>query len=213
MTALVFTCLLGLATPVAPQDTPPPAPPAIQQPQPALPQQGQQGQTPQGRGQQGQTPQGRGTRGTPPPTAPTPEPPRDVKPSPGHYDSPSLQNIRLDVSLSDSLPTDGPSKRTVTMMIVDNNSGQIRSQGPGNYVLNVDAVPHVRPDGRIYVSLTLFYVPEPAASTSGQTRSPATLNEALSVIVADGKAMTISQSADPRGDRKVTVEVTATVVK
>jgi hypothetical protein len=99
------------------------------------------------------------------------------------------------------------------MMVVDNNSGQIRSQGPGNYVLNVDALPHVRPDGRIYVSLTLFYVPEPAANAAGQARSPATLNEALSIIVADGKPMTISQSADPRGDRKVTVEVMATVVK
>jgi hypothetical protein len=44
-------------------------------------------------------------------------------------------------------------------------------------------------------------------------RTPATLNEAVSVIVADGKAMQISQSADPRGDRRVAVEVTATVVK
>jgi hypothetical protein len=136
-----------------------------------------------------------------------------AKPSMAHYDSSSLQNIRIEVTLTDSLQTEGPSKKTVTMMVVDNNGGQIRSQGPSNYSLNVDAMPHVRPDGRIYLSLSLFYVPEPGASASGTARTPATLNEAVSVILADGKPMLLSQSADPRGDRKVTVEVTATVVK
>ena len=136
-----------------------------------------------------------------------------AKPSMAHYDSSSLQNIRIEVTLTDSLQTEGPSKKTVTMMVVDNNSGQIRSQGPSNYSLNVDAGPHVRPDGKIYLSLSLFYVPEPGASASGTARTPATLNEAVSVILADGKPMLLSQSADPRGDRKVTVEVTATVVK
>jgi hypothetical protein len=134
--------------------------------------------------------------------------------APSHYDSPTLQNVRVEVALTDSLPTDGPSKRIVTMMVVDNNAGQIRSQGPGNYSLNVDASPHIRPDGKIFLMLTLYYVPEPAASQSGGgVRQPATLNESVSVIVADGKATIISQSADPRGDRKVTVEVTATAVK
>jgi hypothetical protein len=204
MTSLVLTCLLGLATPLAGQQTPPPAAPTMA---PAASRQGQQGQGQQ----QGQpTPQGRGARGgTPPPTA---APEASTKPS-VHYDSPSLQNIRVEVTLTDSLQTEGPSKKTVTMMVVDNNGGQIRSQGPSNYSLNVDAMPHVRPDGRIYLSLSLFYVPEPGASASGTARTPATLNEAVSVILADGKPMLLSQSADPRGDRKVTVEVTATVVK
>ena len=214
MTALVFTCLLGIATPVAPQGTLPP-PPVVQQGQAGS--QGQQTpsqQAQQGQRGQGQTPQGRGGRGAPTPAPPTSEAPSAKPVTPAHYDSASLANIRIEVSLSDSAQTDGPSKRTVTMMVVDNNNGQMRSQViPGNNVLNVDAMPHVRPDGRIYLSLTLFYVPEPASTTSGQTRTPATLNEALSVIVPDGKPMLISQSADPRGDRKVTVEVTATVVK
>jgi len=210
MTSLVFTCLVGLATPAAPQTAPPPPPPAAVPAQPGpQPQQGQQGQ--QGRGAQGQTPQGRGGRSTTPPPA-APEVP-GLKPSPTHYDSASLQNIRVEVTLTDSLETDGPKKKTVSMIVVDNNSGQIRSQGPGNYVLNVDASPHLRPDGRIYLGLTMFYAPEPASSASGQARVPATLNEAVSVIVADGKLMQISQSADPRGDRKVTVEVTASVIK
>ena len=211
MTSVVLTCLLGLATPLAGQQTPPPAVPTMA---PAASRQGQQGQGRQGQQQGQQTPQGRGARGgTPAPTAQMPNVDGSPKPPAVHYDSPSLQNIRVEVTLTDSLQTEGPSKKTVTMMVVDNNGGQIRSQGPSNYSLNVDAMPHVRPDGRIYLSLSLFYVPEPGASASGQARTPATLNEAVSVILADGKPMLISQSADPRGDRKVTVEVTATVVK
>jgi hypothetical protein len=130
-----------------------------------------------------------------------------------HFDSPSLQNIRIEVSMTDTLPTEGPQKKTVTMMVVDNNSGQIRSMGPGNYSLSVDASPHLRPDNKIYLALTIFYVPEPSGQPGQQVRTPANLNEAVSVILADGKPMMISQSADPRGDRRVTVEVTATVVK
>src|SRR5215471_15457365 len=102
MTALVFTCLLGLATPVAQQGTPPP-PPVVQQGQAGS--QGQQGQqTPsqQAQGQRGQGQATQGRRGTPPPASNvTPEPP-SVKPSPAHYDSPSLQNIRVEVTLTDS---------------------------------------------------------------------------------------------------------------
>jgi hypothetical protein len=207
MTSLVFTCLLGLATPLAGQQTPPPAVPTMA-PQP--------GQAQQGRGQQGQQPQGlqgqgRGARGGTPPAAPTPEAPT-AKPSTAHYDAASLQNIRVEVTLTDTAATDGPSKKSVSMMVVDNNNGQIRSQGPGSIMLNVDAMPHLRPDGKIYLSVGLYYLPE-AVTTAGRTTSAATLNEAVSVIVTDGKPMVISQSADPRGDRKVTVEVTATVVK
>lgn len=212
MTSLVFTCLLGLATPLAVQQTPPPAMPTMAPPASqaqAQPGQGRQGQQP---GQQ--TPQGRGARGgTPAPTAQMPNVDQSPKPSPARYDLASLQNVRVEVTLTDSLQTEGPSKKTVTMMVVDNNGGQIRSQGPGNYSLSVDASPHLRPDNRIYLALTIFYVPEPSGQAGQQVRTPANLNESVSVILSDGKPMMISQSADPRGDRKVTVEVTATVVK
>jgi hypothetical protein len=39
------------------------------------------------------------------------------------------------------------------------------------------------------------------------------LNERISVIVQDGKPMVISQAADPGSDRKITVELRATIAK
>lgn len=199
MKRLVLACLLGaLAMPVsAMQQTPPP--PA--QPAPA------------------QQAQGRGGRGaaTPAPQSPAPVDQTVTRGGGGRggmrYDAPSLQNVRVEVTLTDTLPVEGPSKKSVSMIVVDGTSGQIRSQGPSALTLNVDAEPHVRPDGRIYLMFSVFYLPESVSVPSGQPRTPANVNESLSVILNDGKPMVVSQSADPRSDRKVTVEAMATVVK
>jgi hypothetical protein len=42
---------------------------------------------------------------------------------------------------------------------------------------------------------------------------PAEIHESLSVVLQDGKPLLVSQSADPTTDRKVTVELMATVLK
>jgi hypothetical protein len=39
------------------------------------------------------------------------------------------------------------------------------------------------------------------------------IQEQMNVLLTDGKPLVVSQSADPRGDRKVTVDVTATILK
>ena len=62
----------------------------------------------------------------------------------------------------------------------------------------------------ILLSLTLQYTP---AVTGNNAPRPAGLNQSLSVVVENGKPLLVSQSADPASDRKVTVEVTATVLK
>jgi hypothetical protein len=128
------------------------------------------------------------------------------------YDDRSLQNIKVDLALTDTVSADSSSKRTITMMLVDGAGGQIRSTGPSGTSLNVDASPHVRPDGKIWLNFSLQYYPA-VESNGANARQPAVLNEAMTVVLADGKPMLVSQSADPRGDRRVSVEVTATVVK
>jgi hypothetical protein len=39
------------------------------------------------------------------------------------------------------------------------------------------------------------------------------LNEQITLILVPGKPMTISQAADPVSDRRITVELTATILK
>jgi hypothetical protein len=198
MKRLALICMLGaLAMPVSAmqQTPPPPTQPSQAQPQgrgasrgtPTI--EGQEG----GRGSGG----GRGTGGV-----------GGVR-----YDAASLQNVRVEVTLTDTLPVEGPSKKSISMVVIDGTSGAIRSQGPSNLTLNIDAQPHVRPDGRIYLSFSIFYLPDSINVPSGQQRQPANVQESLTVLLTDGKPMTVSQSADPRSDRRVTVEVMATVMK
>ena len=92
-------------------------------------------------------------------------PPADQTPRPGgtpsvppipaaSTQSTSWQNVRLDVTISDSLNVDTQTKKTVSMLILDGRNGQVRSTSEGG-LINIDANPQVRPDGRIYVRPTV----------------------------------------------------------
>jgi hypothetical protein len=214
-------------TPVAPQPAPAPA---VQQPPPPPP---PVPAVPPSKSSPAQT-----TRpaqaGRPAPTTPPAPPPPPAAPAPPA--SPRklpTQNVRFDVTITDTFGT-GPAKKTVSMLVADTRQGQIRSSmqipqattvgpiNPGttpitNYsyttiVLNIDAMPEVLTDGRIFVTMNVQFTPDTAQEPGG-SRKPGSLNEALAVVLSDGKQTLISQSADPQGDRKVTLEVTATVVK
>jgi hypothetical protein len=142
-----------------------------------------------------------------------------------------MQNVRLDLTITDTVSgASGASKKTVTMIVVNEHNGRIRSsnevrapmsEGPPGQVpyqfrpitINVDATPQVRTDGRVQLFITLEYIPEHQTASANAAPRPATVNESLTVLLHDGKPMLISQSADPANDRRVTVEVTATVLK
>jgi len=117
----------------------------------------------------------------------------------------------------------------VTMIVTDRRMGSVRSAGSvvatsngaagapmttverRNVTLNVDANPVVQSDGSILLSLTLEYIPRPEGPEN--TGGVAQLNEKMTVTLESGKAMVISRAADPAGNRKINVEVTATVMK
>ena len=131
----------------------------------------------------------------------------------------SWQNVKLEVKISDSINPDSQHSKTITVMCLDGNSSQVRSQS-GEGLINIDARPMIRPDGRIYVQLILEYrpdLPSPAAAPgnapSNAMNRAGSFSESLNLLVGDAKPMVASQSADPRSDRKVTIELTATVVK
>jgi hypothetical protein len=84
--------------------------------------------------------------------------------------------------------------------------------------LNVDARPLVSIDGLIQLDLTLVYAPikseDPKQSGVERIRQrPSGINQSQTVILQSGKALVVSQAADPVSDRKVVIEVKATVLK
>jgi hypothetical protein len=89
--------------------------------------------------------------------------------------------------------------------------------------LNVDVIPQILASGLVRVELGLEYNPRQAPGTEpghaqiptpGQQPSGGTsLNERVTLVLEPGKSLMISQAADPISDRKITVEVRATILK
>ena len=83
--------------------------------------------------------------------------------------------------------------------------------------INVDARPAVvqKDSNKVSVNLGLEYLPTTRISAQEESSEPGltSWNQRLSVILESGKPMIVSQAADPTSDRKITVEVTATILK
>jgi hypothetical protein len=175
---------------------------------------------------------------TPPPRTPAPaaETPRprttapaaEAPPQAGAAAGPAARrmgqpvNVRVDVTITDQRGSAPPVKKSVSVVVADSMGGRIRSSAEAtsgfSMPLNVDAEPQILSDGKIRLMLNLQY---DLASGPGGPEVPTgvgairrtTLQENLPLIVESGKSMVVAQSADPIGDRQVTVEVKATILK
>jgi hypothetical protein len=142
-------------------------------------------------------------------------------------------NVKLELTITDTY-TGTPVKKTISMLILNGQNGMIRTSNrlaTGHVVgLNVDAAAMIQQGGLITVRVTFEYTPAQMTPAGGNVQTddvaraqaeqklspraqPAELHESLSVILQDGKPLLVSQSADPTTDRKVTVELMATVLK
>ena len=136
-------------------------------------------------------------------------------------------NIKIDVSITDQTGTGQPAKKVVSMIASDRTNTNIRSsasvpvKGIGgnfnyrNVTINVDARPTIlaKEPTKVLVGFGLEYMPKTAGGVEEIEPGMASLSERLSLILESGKPMVVSQAADPMSDRKITVEVTATILK
>ena len=139
-------------------------------------------------------------------------------------------NIRIEVSITDQTGTNQPAKKVVSMIASDRQNTNIRSSAsvpvkmPGspasyNYrtvTINVDARPSIlvkESGSKVLVNLGLEYMPKAVGNQEEIEPGMASLSQRLALILESGKPMVVSQAADPVSDRKITVEVTATILK
>jgi hypothetical protein len=168
----------------------------------------------------------------PPASAGPKAPPRTNKPTPAAASkaTPVARregqpvNIKVDFTLTDQRTGGAAVKRTVSVVVADGRTGQIRSQADvfgisGGVPLNIDTAPELLPDGKIRLGFTVQYDwPAPLDQPDRNPPPRGTLmktamHDSATLIVESGKTMTAAQSADPVGDRQVTVEVKATVLR
>ncbi|MDO8677920.1 MAG: hypothetical protein Q7R30_05055 [Acidobacteriota bacterium] len=142
-----------------------------------------------------------------------------VRPTP----APLKVNVQIELTITDQTGGAPVEKKTVSMIAADRTWGKVRASAvagnerglpPLSVGLNVDARPFVQPDGVVQVEFTIGYNPlGPAAATATPGQRPTELNQSLTVLLQSGKPLIVSQAADPISDRKIVVEVKATVLK
>jgi hypothetical protein len=131
-------------------------------------------------------------------------------------------NIRIEITITDQAGPGEEAKRTVSMIVADRKNGSIRSAGrvvtPSQSTpvfLNVDATPAILKDGLMRIDLGLEYVPKAGTDNVAPPNNGdrGSLNQRLSLLVQSGKAMIVSQASDPMSNRRIAVELTATILK
>jgi hypothetical protein len=162
-------------------------------------------------------------------TQPKPQPPAKPASDPTVVEAVSVQpprtpnaqltNIRIELTITDQRGTAPAAPKTVSMLVADRFAGRIRTSGDvrvGNtfrpITLNVDATPEILRDGRVRVMVNLEYRAQ-LAEGSAEDNQPSTVVESFSVILDDGKPLLVTQSADPASDRKVRIDLRASIVK
>ena len=126
-------------------------PPRAVAPTPAPPGQGRQ----PGQGQQG------GQQTQPAMTPPATPRPVSAPPigGPNNQSMPPHTNIKLDLTITDTF-TGAPVKKTVTMLVLQNNGGMIRTNSADGWaILNVDAIAAAYTSGMVSIRLTFEYTP------------------------------------------------------
>ena len=160
----------------------------------------------------------------------------EAKPAEGKTAPPAIRapeplpvNIKIEVSITDQSGNNPPAKKTVSMVVGDRQRNSIRSSAnvpvkvlgnPNNFnyrnvTINVDAHPTIvqKEPTKLSLDLGLQYQPKSGGGQEDLEPGMASLNESMSLILESGKAMIVSQAADPTSDRKITVEVIATILK
>jgi hypothetical protein len=176
-----------------------------------------------------------------PTSAETPKAAAEKSQAPVKATEPALPvNIKIEMSITDQSGTNPPAKKTVSMIVGDRQRNSIRSSasvrvpttvmGPAkagdtppqmvsynyrNVTINVDAHPTIiqKEPNKLTLEFVIQYAPKSGGGQEDLEPGMASLNESMTVILESGKPMVVSQAADPTSDRKITVEVTATILK
>jgi hypothetical protein len=159
----------------------------------------------------GQTPPAPPAKPSPPSPAPArptitlKEPP----PAPRH-----LINIRVDVVVTEEGGDAPVSRKDVSLTVGESRQGSVRSgggvgSGEGKFDLParlwVDAQPRLESNGKIRTMITMSYLSPPHFAREGEQK--------LEVLLDNGKPLVVSQTSSATSERRMKVELTATILK
>ncbi len=160
----------------------------------------------------------------PGPTAPKPAPAAAPKPAAPAEPPRQLVNIRVDLVIIEEGGTAAPVRKTASVITSDRRPAAVRSQGEAERTepkpvdprfpnprrptyMKADIEPYIERNGLIRTQVVMEYL----SPTSQQEGHGTTLR--FDPLLESGKPLRVSESTDPTSNRKVIVEVTATILK
>jgi hypothetical protein len=162
-----------------------------------------------------------------PSTETTPKPARTAAAAKAPEPTPLPFNIKIEVAITDQTGSSPAAKKVISMITADRQRNSIRSSANvpvhgvmganpfRNVTINVDAHPVIlsKDSNKLSMEFGLQYLPKTTGGPEDLEPGMAQINEQLGLLLESGKTMIVSQAADPTSDRKITVEVTATIIK
>ncbi len=131
--------------------------------------------------------------------------------------------MKVELNITEDGGAGAPIKKSVTAVVADGYNGFVRQQGIAqesqraairSVPLNLDAFPVILPNGKIRLTCSIQYTSSgTAGSAPVEGRTGTDIKQSLVLNLESGKPLVISQGTDPIGERRVTVEVTATILK
>jgi len=129
-------------------------------------------------------------------------------------------NIRYEIRINEEGGGQKPNTRTVSMMATANAVSSVRAMGGplARNPLNVDIEPFEIRNQKIRTKVSIEYQPVGTAPADlptgppGFIPTPLTVRQTVMVWLDSGKPMVVSQSADPASDRRLSIDVTATIL-
>ena len=129
------------------------------------------------------------------------------------------ENIQVELTITEQIGKTQPVAKTVSAVALSESVTRIRAgTGTNRIELNVDLSPKLRAQGQIVLGVTVQYSPRGGTGVEGGGAEDErgiipSLNQSLTVLLQNGKPLVVSQSADPNSDRKVTLELKATILR
>lgn len=143
-----------------------------------------------------------------------------------------LVNVKVEFTITDQVGTKPAVKKTMTMVVADGESSRIRTSvdfrvpmtvkndkgelvvkatNRGEAPLSVDVSPTVE-GNKVRLDFSVEYS-STELQEDGSLGSKTTVSERLAAVLDSGVPLVVAQSSDAYSDRKVTVEIKATIMK
>ena len=121
-------------------------------------------------------------------------------------------NIRLDVAIIE----EGGSKpvtKTMTLTVAEGSQSFLRLTPTNNIPMNLDGYAAMEKDGKIRAMMTIDYRPPRPSGLKDEDASTQSVRQSFTVLAENGRKLVVSETSDPFLDRRLRIELTATILK